>query len=172
MLNATWTSRRCKNAEGSHPRESSQSGSAAAAAVRSARSAVLPACVSQRRLIEPHQEIKSDILSGDIKWAFYCWMNGAVEDEDVEIERGFLLACGATQVGATSLIISEEPRMKIKQRPADTQALGSLQLDFSTWPSFPISSSLGSRSSLRADLCLQTFSSFSSSSPFSSSKSS
>lgn len=168
ILNATWTQRRRKNAEGSHPRESSQSGSAAAAAVRSA---MLPACVSQRRLIELHQEIKSDILSGDIKWAFYCWMNGAVEDEDVEIERGFLLTCGATQDGGTSPIISEEPRMKIKQRPADTQALGSLQLDFSTWPSFPISSSLGSRSSLRADPCLQTFSSFSSS-PFSSSKSS
>lgn len=98
-------------------------------------------------------------------------MNGAVEDEDVEIERGFLLTFGATQDGGTSPIISEEPRMKIKQRPADTQALGSLQLDFSTWPSFPISSSLGSRSSLRADPCLQTFSSFSSSTP-SSSKSS
>lgn len=60
---------------------------------------MLPACVSRRRLIELHQEIKSDILSGDIKWAFYCWMNGAVEDEDVEIERAFLLACGNTRRG-------------------------------------------------------------------------
>lgn len=60
---------------------------------------MLPACVSHHPLIELHQDIKSEILSGHIKWALYCRMSDAVEDEDVEMEQGFSAGVRNTRQG-------------------------------------------------------------------------